>query len=84
MLPVVAGRRHVDVRRRRGEAGGQRAEVVRGGDADHAVLERAQDARHERNADAVAELDPLEPERRHLLQHRIPIGMPLRQPAGRK
>jgi hypothetical protein len=69
---------HVEVRGRLAVASRQRAEVVQGGDPHHPVLERLDNARHERDADTVAQLHPLEPEVRHLAQHRVAVGMTLR------
>ena len=42
----------------------------------------SKDARHESDSDTVAEFDVLEPQRRHFLQHRITILVPMRTPAG--
>ena len=83
-LAGIGRRAGVEVGRGVRDAGGQRAEVVAGGDLDDPLLDRLEDARHQRDPDAVAQLDILEAQGRHLLEHRITVLMTVRAPAGGK
>jgi hypothetical protein len=64
---------HVAVRRCVRDLDGERAEVVQAGKAHLALLEHPHDALHEREADAVAELDAVEAEVEEFLQHLLAI-----------
>ncbi len=78
--PLVAfarvGRgRHVEIGRGVHDPRRQRAEIVARGDFDHAVLHGLEDAGHEGDPDAMAQLDPIETHIRHLPEHLIAVLM---------
>ena len=62
----------------------QRAEVVQGGNLDHARLVRVDDSRHKAQPDAVAQFGILKPKVANLLEHRAAVGVAVGIPAGGK
>ena len=63
----------------------QRTKVVQAAEADFARIEHFLDSGHERDADAVAQLDQVEPELAlDLAQHFVARGVPSGIPAGRQ
>ena len=74
-LPGVERGRHVEVGCGVHDAGRQGAEIVARSDLDDAVLNGLQDAGHEDDLDAVAQLHPFETKARHLLEHLVAVGV---------
>ena len=62
----------------------QWAEVVQGGNLDHARLVRVDDSRHETEPNAMAQLGILKPKVANLLEHRATVGVAVGIPAGGK
>ena len=85
LVPVARrGRRLEQIGGRMHHARRQRTEIVRRTDLNETFVQGLEDARHEGDADAVAQLHVLETHPGYLLQHRIPIRVARRAPCGRK
>src|SRR3954466_13890732 len=65
----IGGRDFVTIRRSVRDLDGQWTEVVEAGELDFTGLIHFLNTGHERNADAVAELDPIKPEVLDFAQH---------------
>jgi len=83
-LALVVGRKLEDVGRGPFHADGQGAEIVHGGNPDHAGVHRVKDAGQEADADAVAQLGIIKAQRADFLEHRAAIDVALRVPATGK
>ena len=81
-LARVRGRELVEIRRGLGHAHRQRAKIVQRGDLDFAGIDRVENARHQTQANAVAEFRELEAEVANLPQHRPAVRVAAGIPAG--
>src|SRR2546423_248961 len=78
----ISRRNFVAIRRSLHDLDRQRTEVVQAGELDFARLVHFLDARHERNPDAMPELDAIESKFLYLAQHFRAICVPAGVPAG--
>jgi hypothetical protein len=74
-VAVAIGGKFVQVRRRPGHTDGQRAEIMQRGDLHLPRLHGFQDARHEADADAVAQFRVFKTQFTDFAQHRATVGM---------
>ena len=80
----VFGGKLVEVRRGVGDAHRQRTEIVQAGNLDFARVHRFEDAGHEADADAVAQLGVFKTEVADFAQHGAPVRVTMGIPAGGK
>ena len=74
-VAVAVGGKFVQVRRRAGDAHRQRTKIVQRGNLHLAGLHGLEDARHQAQADAVAQLGVFEAQFADFAQHSAPIGV---------
>ena len=81
-VALAGGGKFVEVRRCAGDADGQRTKVVQAGNFDLAGLHGVEDAGHQAETDAVAQLGVFKAQIADLAQHRAAVGVAGGIPAG--
>jgi len=83
-VTIAFGGKFVEVRRGMRDADGQRTEIVERGNLDLARVHGFEDAGHEADADAVAQLGIFKTEVADFAQHGATVGVTVGIPAGRE